>query len=1074
MHDDRQLIEGRLERTLQRIEDAVWSTPAPAEVASWEAPGEPVPVSEGLAAAYTPATVGDRWGAPWGTTWFRVRATVPQAHSGRPVDLRLDLGFDPDRTGFHVEGLVYRADGSPVKGLNPRNQWVRVADSAAGGEEVELFVEAASNPLLLGGGGFDFRPSPLGDPDTAGREARYRIERAELAVFEEDVWELQQDLEVLGQLAAELEVSDARRWQVLRAIDRSLDLLDVSDIAGTAAAARGELGGVLKDPARASAHRLSAVGHAHIDSAWLWPVRETVRKVARTCSNVGLPHGRPPRARLRHVLGPAVRLAQGAPPRGLGPGEVGRCTRAASCPWAACGSSPTPTCPAARRWPGSSYHGKRFFLDEFGIETQRGVAARLLRLHRRAAAAHALSGSQWFLTQKISWNTDQHASRTTSSGGRASTAPASSPTSRRSTPTTPSCPAASWRTRPRNFADKGAATHSLLPFGWGDGGGGPTREMVAPGGPPARPGGLGRGSRSSRPTEFFEQPPRRSTRDAPVWVGRALPRDAPRPRYTSQAKTKQGNRRSEHLLREAELWAAAAAVAGGLDAYPYEDLDRIWKAVLLNQFHDILPGTSIAWVHREAEATYAGLAEELEAIIGQGPGRRWPAPGQVRRSSSTRPARPGRRGRRSGPAPLVEATPTTVRGEEAARPGQRSGDPRRGRRARAARVGGTTPRPAARCSRQARRATCSSCTRTPRYQLDAWDVDAYYTNNARDLTDVDSVESSAVDGGATGRAAVVRRVRCHPDGAARGRRAQRVDIETDGGLARGGEDPQGGVRPVDVHADRSASEIAVRAHLPADPHQHEWDAAKFEIARTAGCTSASPGTASRWSTTRPTATTSPGATAQGGGTTTHGAALAAARARRAPTRSPTWASTGPLRLVPGAGMADAVREGYRVNLPLRRVRGSGAPVEPLVVVDGDGVLVESRQARRRRVGRRRGAPLRGTGSASRRPRAGGVRAQRRVCRGPPRAPTRDSRRGRRGSRRGGPGAAALPDRHPPLPPGLTEPGPRRRRPYPVTRSPRPRVKTRFLVRGLGLRLTSRRMRARRGAGSGRCPADRHW
>lgn len=164
MHDDRQLIEGRLLRTLQRIEDAVWSSPVPVDLASWEAPGEPVPVAEGLAAAYEPAHVGQRWGAPWGTTWFRVRVQVPESHAGRPVDLRLDLGFDPDRTGFHVEGLVYRADGTPVKGLNPRNQWVRVADTAKGGEEVELFVEAASNPLLLGGGGFDFRPPRSGTP----------------------------------------------------------------------------------------------------------------------------------------------------------------------------------------------------------------------------------------------------------------------------------------------------------------------------------------------------------------------------------------------------------------------------------------------------------------------------------------------------------------------------------------------------------------------------------------------------------------------------------------------------------------------------------------------------------------------------------------------------------------------------------------------------------------------------------------------------------------------------------------------------------------------------------------------
>ncbi|MEK8145501.1 hypothetical protein NKH18_41620 [Streptomyces sp. M10(2022)] len=79
--------------------------------------------------------------------------------------------------------------------------------------------------------------------------------------------------------------------------------------------------------------------------------------------------------------------------------------------------------------------------------------------------------------------------------------------------------------------------------------------------------------------------------------------------YTTQAKTKQGNRRSEHLLREAELWATAAALRTTGYHYPYERLDRVWKTVLLHQFHDILPGSSIAWVHREARDTY----EEVRA-----------------------------------------------------------------------------------------------------------------------------------------------------------------------------------------------------------------------------------------------------------------------------------------------------------------------------------------------------------------------------------------------------------------------------------------------------------------------------
>ena len=84
--------------------------------------------------------------------------------------------------------------------------------------------------------------------------------------------------------------------------------------------------------------------------------------------------------------------------------------------------------------------------------------------------------------------------------------------------------------------------------------------------------------------------------------------------YTSQAATKRGNRRSEHLLREAELWWATAALRAGA-AYPYEALERLWRTVLLHQFHDILPGSSIGWVHREAAETYARVAGELEGLV---------------------------------------------------------------------------------------------------------------------------------------------------------------------------------------------------------------------------------------------------------------------------------------------------------------------------------------------------------------------------------------------------------------------------------------------------------------------------
>lgn len=73
-------------------------------------------------------------------------------------------------------------------------------------------------------------------------------------------------------------------------------------------------------------------------------------------------------------------------------------------------------------------------------------------------------------------------------------------------------------------------------------------------------------------------------------------------------------------LREAELWCLAAYGARTADGYPVEEIDQIWKTVLLHQFHDILPGSSIGWVHREAAETYHSLIDQLDGIIsGVGP-----------------------------------------------------------------------------------------------------------------------------------------------------------------------------------------------------------------------------------------------------------------------------------------------------------------------------------------------------------------------------------------------------------------------------------------------------------------------
>ena len=291
MHDDRIVIENRIRKTLrERIEPAVYPRSEPLAVEIWRVPaeqspaselvGEPVPVADALAADYEAAASGQAWGPPWATVWWRVRGTVPAAWRGKTVEAVFDLGFDGDWPGFQCEGLAYRPDGTVVKALNPSNQWLRVTDQAAGGEEVLYYVEAAANPTIKG------PISDKGDRVAADSAPLYRLGRMDLVVFDDTVWELARDVEVLDGLMRELSLESPRRWEILHGLNRALDALDLDDVNASAGQVRDALAPLLRAPAAVHAHRVTAVGHAHIDTAWLWPQRETVRKVARTASNV--------------------------------------------------------------------------------------------------------------------------------------------------------------------------------------------------------------------------------------------------------------------------------------------------------------------------------------------------------------------------------------------------------------------------------------------------------------------------------------------------------------------------------------------------------------------------------------------------------------------------------------------------------------------------------------------------------------------------------------------------------------------------------------------------------------------
>ncbi|UPZ27495.1 glycosyl hydrolase-related protein [Streptomyces sp. LRE541] len=927
MHDDRGLVEARLKRVLdERIRPAVYPESLPLEVAVWNAPGEPVPVEEGLAATPSPVAVGDRWGAPWGTSWFRVTGTVPEEWAGKTVEALLDLGFDENMPGFQCEGLVYRPDGTPVKGLNPRNQWVRIGAPVSGGEEVRLHIEAASNPVILDY--HPFLPTQLGDKETAGSEPQYKLARMDLAVLDETVWQLVIDLEVLGELMAELPVESARRWDILRAVEKALDAVDLQNVGATAAAARAELEAVLAAPAVPSAHRISAVGHAHIDSAWLWPLRETVRKVARTTSNMtALLEDEP------DFVFAMSQAQQWAWVKEHRPEVWTRVKKAVAdgrfVPTGGMWVESDTNMPGSEAMARQFVHGKRFFIDEFGVDNDEawlpdtfGFAAGLPQIIKAA-------GSKWLLTQKISWSqTNKFPHHTFQwegiDGTRIFTHFPPVDTYNCSMKGSEIAHAAN------NFKDKGVARHSLAPTGWGDGGGGTTREMVAKA---ARLRDL-EGSATvvwEAPEKFFEKAEAEYP-NAPVWVGE-LYLELHRATLTSQAKTKQGNRRSEHLLREAELWAATAAVRTKF-AYPHKELDRLWKTVLLHQFHDILPGSSIAWVHREARKTYEAVAEELNGIIDAaqralaGEGTTTLAFNSAPHTRDGVPAGGARTPAVGGECTLV---PRTDGGFVLDNGCLRIEIDERGLVVSAFDLA-------------ADRETLAPGEAANLLQIhpdfpnmwDAWDVDEFYRNTVTDLVEADEVAPG--DDGVSVRivrsfgASKVTQVLSLAPGEWRLDIATEVDWhETEKFLKM--------AFPLDVHAERYASETQF-GHFFRPTHTNtSWEAAKFEACNHRFVHMEEPG----WGVAVVNDSTYghdvTRAVREDGGTTT----TVRVSLLRAPRFPDPETDQGVHRfrhaLVPGAAIGDAVREGWRINLPQRKVAGGASEVAPLVTVAQDAVVV---------------------------------------------------------------------------------------------------------------------------------------
>jgi alpha-mannosidase len=344
---------------------------------------------------------------------------------------------------------------------------------------------------------------------------------------------------------------------------------------------------------------VTAVGHAHIDTAWEWPLREGRRKVARSWSTQ-----LPLLDEFPDYIFAASQPAQYAWMKESYPDIYRRIKRKVeSGQWEPVGGmwvEADCNLPSGEALVRQLLHGKRFFMRELGYETRILWLPDVFGYPGNLPQLMAEAGCDFFLTQKLSWNDTNKPEHHTFlwegiDGTRVFThfPPADGYNGMLS--------AEEIAYAISNHKDAARSPMLLYLFGWGDGGGGPQPEMIDQ----AREMDVNIG----RAADFFDRAG--ATASELAVVKGELYFELHRGTYTTQSRTKRLNRRAQVILREAEMWSVAAG------DYPSKRLEGLWKTLLLHQFHDILPGSSIDWVYADTERELGRVVIEADAIAGR-------------------------------------------------------------------------------------------------------------------------------------------------------------------------------------------------------------------------------------------------------------------------------------------------------------------------------------------------------------------------------------------------------------------------------------------------------------------------
>lgn len=569
---------------------------------------EQLPFEKALRGSFRPFPSGTKWGRKWEYAWFKTTVVAPKEADGRRLIFN---------TGTQGESLAF------VNGVaRGGNSWARdeitLSRNASAGERFDVVFEVYgghgetwchAGPIVDG-------VNPIPEPPARQREPG----DAWYGVWDEDAFQLAVDVETLLSLRNSVVDKDALEIDV---IDKALcDFTTIVDFElgpeerrQTYREARRRLAVALRNRNGTVAPDMFAFGHAHLDIMWLWPLAETRRKTGRTLSvQLGL-FEEYPFYKFMHSQPHLYWMAKRDYP------EIYKRTKKAIAAGNIIAEGAMWVEPDMNITGGESLirqlvHGKRFFQSEFGIDSQMlwlpdvfGYSAALPQILRDC-------GVKYFSTTKIFWNYhggQKFPYNTFQWEGIDGSRVLAHLFANYGGKGYPEEPIARWRDR----VQKTGISSMMYCFGYGDGGGGANREMIE---------SIKRLKdlqacprvRFAGPIEFFKNLERRGIPDE-VYTGE-LYYQCHRGCQTSQARTKRGNRKSEFALREAEMWSTAAMAFAGLK-FPAREMEENWRKVLLNQFHDILPGSSIQRVYQEANAAYEEVINNAVSIAGKAAAR---------------------------------------------------------------------------------------------------------------------------------------------------------------------------------------------------------------------------------------------------------------------------------------------------------------------------------------------------------------------------------------------------------------------------------------------------------------------